>query len=516
MNIDEFVDINKLKPVTSWVMLQRGNTPHPDGLLSNEIFGITPKDRKNTFAYIDLGHVFFNPHVYKIIMRFFRNVEKVINGTLYYKIDSEGHLILSDEVHGKTGIQFLYDNWNKIKWEYTDSTARNERIDVITKCKKNEIFLTKFPVIPPFYRDVAGGSGGGNTVVPINTFYTSLIRYASILKENDSFDFSLYSTQASIQNTLVEAYDYFKQKLEKKNGMLRRYLMGKNTDFTTRTVITATPFHANVAEDMQVNMEYTGIPISQILSLCNPFIMAYLKSFFERNIINDPTLYYVKNNNTTDVVEVKSPELIFTQKFLEKKMNSFIKDPDTRFEPIEVPLTNGKTMYLKFTGKRTDLSSTDEIASISNRRMTWTDLFYMACYDAVKDKHCIITRYPLLDQYGLFTSRISVLSTSRTVPMQVGETLYKYYPDIDPNLPKSKVPAMFVDSTRFALAYLPGLDGDFDGKIFAVTNLLNQSKGVIHLCIANGQLNRKIKVIREPKSLMDMVIPCQALFILSK
>jgi len=148
--------------------------------------------------------------------------------------------------------------------------------------------------------------------------------------------------------------------------------------------------------------------------------------------------------------------------------------------------------------------------------MTWTDLFYMACYDAVKDKHCIITRYPLLDQYGLFTSRISVLSTSRTVPMQVGETLYKYYPDIDPNLPKSKVPAMFVDSTRFALAYLPGLDGDFDGKIFAVTNLLNQSKGVIHLCIANGQLNRKIKVIREPKSLMDMVIPCQALFILSK
>lgn len=28
---------------------------------------------------------------------------------------------------------------------------------------------------------------------------------------------------------------------------------------------------------------------------------------------------------------------------------------------------------------------------------------------------------------------------------------------------------------------------------------------------ANGQLNRKIEVVREPKSLMDMVIPCQAL-----
>lgn len=27
---------------------------------------------------------------------------------------------------------------------------------------------------------------------------------------------------------------------------------------------------------------------------------------------------------------------------------------------------------------------------------------------------------------------------------------------------------------------------------------------------ANGQLNRKIKVVREPKSIMDMVIPCEA------
>lgn len=29
---------------------------------------------------------------------------------------------------------------------------------------------------------------------------------------------------------------------------------------------------------------------------------------------------------------------------------------------------------------------------------------------------------------------------------------------------------------------------------------------------ANGQLNRKVKVVREPKSLMDMVIPCQVMF----
>ena len=110
-----------------------------------------------------------------------------------------------------------------------------------------------------------------------------------------------------------------------------------------------------------------------------------------------------------------------------KKINSFIKDPDTRFKPVEVPLKDGRMSYLVFHGTRYDLKNKDELASISNRKLTWTDVFYMACEDAVKDKHSIVTRYPLIDQYGLFVSRITVLSTTTTVPMQVGEKIYKNY-----------------------------------------------------------------------------------------
>jgi hypothetical protein len=467
--------MNHLKPVTSPVTLQRGNIPHPNGLFSTEIFGMTPKDRKQTFAYIDLGHVFFHPHVYKIIKRFFRNVEKIVDGSSFYTINQDGHLVISDEVHGETGVQFLYDNWDKIKWEYTDSSARNERIDIVNYSKKSEVFLSKVVVVPAFYRDVSSGSGGGS-VQEINNFYSNLIRLASILRENDSFGWSLYSTQFAIQELLVDVYDYFKDKLEKKNGLLRKYLMGKNVDLCTRTVITGTPFHANKPDDLKINLRYSGVPMHQILALCQPFIMAWLKNFFDRELIENKEKYLVdpKTGKVLEVLEIKNPEAVFTDTYLQKKMDSFIDDPETRFEIIEVPLTNGRNSALVFRGTRMDMASKDELATISTRPMTWTDLFFMACDDVVKDKHCLITRYPIIDQFGVFVTRIRVISTAETIPMQVGEKIYPYYPKVQIGFPEERIATLFIDSTQFSNAYLPGLDGDYDGDQITVKILWTQ------------------------------------------
>ena len=82
-DIKEFIEINKLQEVTSAVLFQRGDVPHPNGLVSNEIFGITTKSRKETFAYINLYGHFFHPHVMKAIRRLFRNIDKIINGEIY-------------------------------------------------------------------------------------------------------------------------------------------------------------------------------------------------------------------------------------------------------------------------------------------------------------------------------------------------------------------------------------------------------------------------------------------------
>ena len=102
---DEFADLNHLKEVTSPVLFQRGEIPHPEGLVSNEIFGVTIKERRENFAYIDLHGHFLHPHIYKIMKRFFRNVDKIIAGTENYSINKEGHLVVDPE--GETGIEFL-------------------------------------------------------------------------------------------------------------------------------------------------------------------------------------------------------------------------------------------------------------------------------------------------------------------------------------------------------------------------------------------------------------------------
>lgn len=462
-DVDEFVDINHLQEVTSPVLLQRGNIPDINGLVSNEIFGVTIKDRKETFAYIDLCGHFFHPHMYKVIKRVFRNIEKIINGSEYYVIAKDGSLQKDPE--GETGIEFIYENWDKIKWDKNgEGGMRDSRIELITKTKKNKVFMSKQIVIPAFYRDMKSSAKGGGEVSPLNTFYSQLIRYASLLRERNMFDLSFHTVNYNMQNTLVEIYDYFKVKLEKKSGLLRKYLMGKNVDYCTRTVISNPSFHTNVPSDMLVDFEHCGIPLAQACSLCYPYIIQWIKNWFELNVFAMDKLYvYHKDTGQTEeeTVTLLHPDTFFTEKYFKKKIDQFVKSPESRFDPIEIPIEGGEKKYLGFRGRIFHPNTiNDEKATIYGRRMTWTDLLYMAAVDVTKDKHVIVTRYPISDVYGIFISKIRILSTQEIIPMQVREEIYKFYPKVDLDASPEKIVASFIDASQFSNSYLPGLGGD--------------------------------------------------------
>ena len=49
---------NDLKEISNPIFFNANKQPTSDGLLSNEIFGITKEERSGTFAYIDLGKYF--------------------------------------------------------------------------------------------------------------------------------------------------------------------------------------------------------------------------------------------------------------------------------------------------------------------------------------------------------------------------------------------------------------------------------------------------------------------------
>ena len=183
-DVDSFVELNHLQPVTSPILFQHGIIPDPNGLISNEIFGVTTVSRKQTFAYIDLHAHFFHPHIYKAIRRMFRNIDKVVNGEMYFSIDENGRLVKDD--NGETGIDFIYNNWNKINWlkesqENSEEVGMSfERIHLMQNLKKNEVFMDKQIVIPAFYRDIrtSGDSNGGSTD-DVNNMYIRLIRLTS-------------------------------------------------------------------------------------------------------------------------------------------------------------------------------------------------------------------------------------------------------------------------------------------------------------------------------------------------
>lgn len=460
-NSKEFIDLNKLKEVTSPVLFQRGEIPHPDGLVSNQIFGVTVQSRKSTFAYVDLHGYFFHPHVYKAIKRMFRNIEKLIGGTQSYSINDDGILVVDKD--GETGIDFIYNNWERINWEKSDTAGiRNERVDLLRNFKKEEIFTRYLIIIPPFYRDIKSSSSGGETG-ELNNYYASAVRYASMLKDRDLFDFRFNQTNLNMQELLVSIYDFFKTKLEKKSGMLRRYLLGKNIDYCTRSVITAPSFHASVPDDLFVDFRHAAIPIAQVCSLCYPYIIKWVKDFFDREVFSqkESMMVYDPTNDSAKQMILNRPESVFTDKWIKKMIDTFIRDPESRFNKIELPIANSnRRYYMHFSGRRFDTTNKSEISGLINRPATWTDILYQASVDVTKDKHCLVTRYPLLDEFGIFIARIRVSSTTKTMPITIGSILYKWYPVVELDAHKDRMATKFVDSLQFSNSYLPGLDGD--------------------------------------------------------
>lgn len=474
-NVEEFNKINNLQEVTSPILFQNGNIPHPDGLVSNRIFGVTVQSRKTTFAYINLHKHFFSPIIYKAIRRMFRNIDGIVNGTLFYSIDKDGYLV-QDE-NGQTGIDFLYDNWKKIKWSKTDTIMRNERVDLLNNFKRDEIFMQYLIVIPPFYRDIKTNNGGSGETGELNKLYSSAIRYAALIRDKNAFAFQLYNTDYSLQNVIIDIYDYFKTKLEKKNGLLRKYLLGKNVDFATRTVITAPTYHANKPDELMVDFRHAAIPVPHICSLCYPFIVKWVKDFLDREIFQEQhsKSVYDPITDITKVVELDKPESVFSDKWIKKTIDMYIRDPESRFDKIEVPVKNSdQKFFLTFSGKRYDATNTSEISNLITRPLTVTDILYCACVDVTKNRHAMVTRYPLIDEFGVFIVDIRVLSTTETMPVIIGERIYKWYPVINFDTPKEKLAVSFIDSVQFSNSYLEGIGGDYDGDQTTIKILYTQ------------------------------------------
>jgi hypothetical protein len=479
MDQPKFIKRNEVQQITNPTFFERAGVPTSDGLLSNEIFGITMDERSGIYAYIDLHGTYIDPSIYKAMIKVNPDIKKVVHGIGNWKITDDGDLV--EDEKGDSGIDFLKKNRDNIKFKRNDSMSRNLKIDYIERhIKSPRCFITKYIVIPAYYRDVNTSSSNVG-VGFINKMYSNLISFANQSSEESYYGLSkTHATSGRIQETILAIYDYFSGNtnsmiqdkdvgvgLQGKFGIIRRSVTSKTADYSCRLVISAPNVKYDKRQDQMVDLDHAAVPLSSAITIFYPYMLFLVRRFFEKEFANG-SLYPCVNKDTKEVkyYHVKDPLVEFSDERITAEMKRFIHGNSNRIIPIEVPVEedDGRTYYLYFKGVMGDPENLDyNPEAIYQRRLTWVDVFYRAAVEACSDKVGLVTRYPMDSRYNQFPVGLVVSSTIETENMVVDGKFYKYYPKIREEDIGSDTSSTFIDTFVMSNLYLGAIGGDYDG-----------------------------------------------------
>ena len=522
LDINKFVKVNNVQEISNPVFFVRRDVPTSDGLLSNEIFGITKQERSNIYGYVNLGEKFIHPFYYKVWCSLDSKIKEVVHGTDTFIIDSEGQL--QKDPNGKNGIKFLYDNFSKIKIKASSSLRRDLKLQFFEayRNKRDIVFIDKYIVLPAYYRDV-NTEGGKIGVGEINSLYRNLIIAVKSLRGSADFGLSLSAaTRGRIEEILLQIYNWFgmgttisgkptTNVIPGKTGVLRNAVLNKTTDYSSRLVISAPQLKVNKITDLQADMDHVVLPLASALVNFLPYNIFFIRRYFENLFSGEatvPVLVYDDNpatsvidaaRNVSDAVvskatsyrevrlHVKDYQTQFSDAVIQKQIDRFLKGYSNRFIPITIEMDNpvDKNRPILYTLAFKGHNVTKEQYEKGNigkpnviRAFTWCDLLYMAAVESTRDKHVLITRYPLDTCYNIFPSRARVSSTKDTEPMVFNlfgkDNFYPNYPKIRPKDILSNTSNKFVDTLNICNLYLAPIGGDYDGDQVTVKGIFGE------------------------------------------
>ena len=467
---DIFVKANDIEEVTDPVYFVRKGVPTERGLLSNTIFGISTDERANKYAYIDLTEYFLHPLVYKLWCQMDKRVREIVHGTKKYSINSKGDFV-EDEENGKNGIKFLKDNIDIIKIGTTDSDKRDTKIQFI-KNNKDKLFVKKCIVIPAYYRDVnteATVIGVGE----INKLYDNLIIAVRSLKETADYGLTMSTaSKGRVQEILLAIYAWLSQEpnIYGKKGIIKRSVMSKTADYSSRLVLSAPNLRVERLEDLMVDLDHTAVPLSSLCTNLYPYVEFWIRRFFENEFSGNGMYPYIEKDSTeVKYIKVKDPLIEFSDIRIKKELDRFIHGYSNRFIAIEVPNDEKKTIHMNFKGRNLDIddATNEEILKtpLIGRNLTWCDLIYMACIECSSDKKILITRYPMDSYFNQYPSKIVVSSTKDIEPMWYDNKFYKYYPKIRKEDIEKDTSNKFIDTLNICNLYLTAIGGDYEPNL---------------------------------------------------
>ena len=489
LDVDDFVKKNNLVEITNPVIFDASSNPTSDGLLSNTIFGITKESRASTFAYISLKKKFLQPLVYRIWSKVDSKIKSVIHGIGTYSIDKSGNII--EDPKGDNGIDFLRKNLDKIKFRETDSIKRERYVKFLNDNRKN-FFTDKLIVIPPFFRDIKV-DGGKISVGDINKLYINVMVSASAIGDSTEYGFSIgKSVEGRLQEGLMEIYKWFgtgtdsnpNGGLPGKFGVIRRANLSKTTDYATRLVMSAPKLDVENMEDIRADFDYSVLPMTSAAANFFPFVIFHMRRFFENEFIGDTKYPILDKDGTIIYGEIEDYQIQFSDEVLKKELDRFIHGYSDRFRPVKVLCrVKGKQEYLDLKWK--GFYKEPDVKALKNERpLTWCDVIYMACEEAVKDRMILITRYPIDTFYNEFATKIRLSSTIETEEAVFDNVVYTHYPKIRKEDIGKDTSSSFIDTMNICNGYLDSIGGDYDGDMVTIKGVYTDE--------ANAELKKQL------------------------
>jgi DNA-directed RNA polymerase beta' subunit len=282
--------------------------------------------------------------------------------------------------------------------------------------------------------------------------------------------FTAYTAEKNIQETLVQLYTNFTQRITKKSGWIHQAILGKEVDYAGFTVISTPKVRtAETPDDQLVPLGHIGVPLYMLASLFTPFVVYNMQAMLQELGIYKFTI----GAKGAEPILDKTVDKLNSNHY-EKLIKLFGRSPEHRDVPIGSVSVDGHDAFTAW-------------EKILGRTYTLTDFMFNAVSRSVKDKFVLATRYPIEHYLSIEGFRPVILTTENTKRLELpGGNIEKFYPDLE------HTPVRWIESTMVNTAYLEGFNGDFDGDTMALEGVFTQE--------ANLQL---AEIAKKPLSLLS-------------
>lgn len=481
-------DTQRIQPITELQIFGVGNSFHPQGLFSTEIFGAVGSEfRSKIFAYIDIHHYVLHPVVYKAVVDSKAFYKAIIDGnqTAVFNAKTKEFEKSSDE-KARTGYAFFMSHFKELKFLKNDSDKRSFNIDLIEMSAKTGKYALRYLlVMPAAMRDYTVTPDGKPEEDEINTFYRRILSQAQLVdpilvkKNPEMYDAVL----AHIQVTVNDLFEYLQSLLDGKNKLILGKWLSRKVFNSTRNVLTAPVDNSvNINDPNRLRTNDIGVGLYQFLRATAPKSLYRIKNTYTSSI-------FVENSNFALLTNVKTllkEEVLSThvQKDFDRWMTmdglesviASYGSHDIRDQPIllnhdrhYIGLIYNDGKHVKFLQSIADLPEHLDKANVSPINLT--EYLYLSVYMLSDVSPGLVTRYPINGYGGIYPAWMKLRTTSNYITVVLLDDEWKPSETTLNNFPvrgSTHVNGMTVHQSHMGL-----LGADFDGDTVSLTGVLS-------------------------------------------